>query len=441
VSRPRVAVVGGGLAGLVCAAELRERGVDAVVYEARDRPGGVVHTLSEAGYQIEWGPQTFLWEAGSPLDRWIQRLGLSVLPPADAARARYVLHKGRLLNLPRDLLKLLGPWGLARAGSEAFSRAAVDPSQSVDAFFRRRLGPRIADRVLDAFVGGIWAGDPARLELGSAFPRLVAKVETSRSVLRTFFGGGATRRRTASFAGGMGSLAEALGEHLGDALRLKSPVRALVPPGSDDRWTVCTGDEEHAAQAVVLAVSSAVAGQLVAADDAELAALLAAVPTAPITAVTLGYRNGAFPEGVPEGFGFLAPEAEGCFLLGCLFPSSLFPLTAPTGCTQLRCMVGGRRHPERAGLGAAELVAQCHTALEPLLGVTRAPVTWHVDRHPEGIPQYELGHAERLRAIDERLRALPGLRLTGNSYRGISVPDVVADAERTAIAVAGALTA
>ena len=89
----------------------------------------------------------------------------------------------------------------------------------------------------------------------------------------------------------------------------------------------------------------------------------------------------------------------------------------------------------------AELVAGCHTALEPLLGITRAPVTWRVDRHREGIPQYELGHATRLRAIDERLRGHPGLRLTGNSYRGISVPDVVADAERVAIALAGSLTA
>ncbi|MCA8921809.1 MAG: protoporphyrinogen oxidase [Planctomycetes bacterium] len=442
VSAPRVAVVGGGLAGLVCAAELRDRGVDADVFEATGRAGGVVHTIAEGGYQIEWGPQSFLWEAGSSLDRWIQRLRLGVLPPADAARARYVLKDGRLLNLPRELPKLLGPLGLLRASREALGRARVDPTQSVDAFFRARLGPRVADRLLDAFVTGIWAGDPARLELGSAFPRLTAKVESSRSVLRAFFGGGGARRRTASFVGGMEDLPEALAEHLGPAVKLEHRVQSLLPPGSDDRWVLRTADgEAHVARAVVLATSAHVAGTLLAPHDPALGELLAAQPTAPLATVTLGYRSGAFPEGPPEGFGFLAPEQEQSFVLGCLFPSSLFPLTAPSGCVQLRCMVGGRRHPERVEKGDAELVAGCHTALEPLLGITRAPVTWRVDRHREGIPQYELGHATRLRAIDERLRGHPGLRLTGNSYRGISVPDVVADAERVAIALAGSLTA
>jgi oxygen-dependent protoporphyrinogen oxidase len=302
-------------------------------------------------------------------------------------------------------------WGLVRKGAPA----AED--ESVERYARRRFGDEAARRMFDPLVSGIFAGDPARLSYASALARF-----------------GKRRGETASFAGGMGALPAALAKALGTALRLGTRVVALARarPGSGadpggGRWSVrLASGEMLGADDVVLTSPAHASADLVAPLDEALGAELRAIRYAPVTAVLLGYDASAFPAGAPRGFGFLAAREEGLPILGCLF------VPAPPGKVALRPMLSGSR---------ADAVEVARRSVEPILGCTGAPEVAEVVRHERAIPQYELEHARRLRTIDARLASLPGLRLSGSAYRGVSVPDVIADGRRVAEEIAAARSA
>lgn len=431
--------MGAGLAGLVAATELRRRGVDVLCFEAAARPGGKVHTVHEDGYQLEWGPQSFLWEEDGALARAIASAGLAgeVLEPHPAARKRYVLWKGRLCRVPSEAWRVLGFSGLLRALWEPLvPRRRRGPPESVEAFVRRRFGRDVARRLFDALASGVFAGDPARLEAHTAFARMTELERDFGSVVRAALGGGFRPRPLRGLRGGLGRLPQALAEGLGDALRLETPVTALRRSGVG--WEVEAGGRAHAAAAVLVTVPADAAAELVRPLDAELAGLLAGIPYAALASVTLAYEPAAFPE-EPEGFGFLVPRGQGD-ILGCLFPSAVFPGVAPEGRLQLRTMLGGRRDPGAVSQSDEALVARARASVEEVLGAGWAPERAWVVRHPRAIPQYELGHGERVRAIEARAAKL-GLWLTGNPYRGVSLGDVARDAEATAEAVAARLGA
>lgn len=442
--RGRVVVCGAGLAGLAAAERLVAAGLDVTVLEASGTPGGRVQTFAEAGYRLEWGPQTFLREAGSPLEGLIERAGLAgeVVEAAAANRRRYVLAGGALRAVPSDVRKVIGVGGVARALGELFVPRASrgGEPESVRDFARRRFGATVADRLVDALVTGIWAGDPARLELRTALPRLAALEDAHRSLVWAMLRGQRASRQPASLRGGLGRLPEALAAGLGERLRLEAPVEVVAgPAGPGEPWRVTAAGEEHAADAVLLALPAWSAAPLLGPVDPDLGRLLGQIPAAPVAVVALGYRAEAFADGPPQAFGFLVPHAEGRDALGVLFPSALFPNAAPPGRVQLRVLAGGRRRPEVLERDDADLVRGLRAEVEPVLGLGGEPELVRVYRHPRAIPQYELGHAARLEAIEARLAGLPGLHLAGSSYRGVSLPDVVADGLRAAGRIAAEL--
>lgn len=444
----RVVVVGGGLAGLVVGRALQAQpALDVTVLETERRPGGKALTeVEQAGggrWLLEWGPQTLLVEPGGALARAIDAAGLrsEVREARAESRRRLVLWEGALRPVPRSLSRIVGIGGALRAFAEPLLGAGPpiggDVDESVLAFATRRFGERVASRLVGAFVTGIFAGDPARLSVRSAFPRLVALEREHGSVVRGAMRGGMAKRDTLTLARGTGSLTDGLARALGPSLRLGTPVTELARTGAS--WRVETPKGALPADAVVLAAPAYAASYLLGPTDPALAAALAAIPYVPVAAVCLGYREEAFAKGAPQGFGFLVPRGQ-ARVLGCLFPTSIAACASPPGHVQLRVLVGGALDPEGAALPEAELVALCRREVEPLVGAGEAPVLTRVFRHARAIPQYELGHADRLAAIEAARAALPGLFLAGNAYRGVALGDVAEDAERVAAEVLRGLT-
>jgi protoporphyrinogen/coproporphyrinogen III oxidase len=434
-SPPRTLVVGAGPGGLAAATALARADLPLTVLEAQDRAGGWCRTRRVEGYSFEVGPQTWRAPIGSPLEQVIRWAGLEaeVRPPRDVAKRRFVLRKGALHAVPRALPSLLGPRPLLRFLCEAIRPGRPRPRETVGAFLRRRFGPGITP-FGDAFVSGVFAGDPERLELASAFPSLARAEEVFGSVIRAARSGGFPPREIAGLRGGLGTLSEALAEDLGPLLRCGQRVHGLLPSslrksaGDVLPWQAFAGEARFEAERLVLGLPAYAAAELLAPHDPHLGGLLRGIPYADVAVVSLGFDAGAFPEGPPEGFGFLVPRSEGRRILGCIYASSLFADLAPAGKVSLRVLLGGARDPGAVDLSEAELLETALRELGQILGLKPTPEVHDVLRLRRAIPQYLPGHAARVQAIEEALRQHPGLVLVGNAYRGVSLPDTIADA-------------
>jgi oxygen-dependent protoporphyrinogen oxidase len=232
----------------------------------------------------------------------------------------------------------------------------------------------------------------------------------------------------------MGTLVAALGRRLPEgSVRLRAPVTALAHEGGG--WRLKAGGEPLTADALVLAIPAYAAAALLTPVDAPLAETLGTIEYASSAIVSLGYRAGDVP--ALDGFGFVVPAVERCPLLACSYTSRKFAGRAPEGHELLRAFVGGVLRPELAREDTDRLVAIVRTELAALVGITAAPVLARVERHERAMPQYAIGHLERVAAIEARVAALPGLAIAGAAYRGVGVPDCVRSGEAAADAVFG----
>jgi oxygen-dependent protoporphyrinogen oxidase len=301
-------------------------------------------------------------------------------------------------------------------------------------FARRRLGAEILEYAVDPFVAGVYAGDPERISMAAAFPRIHALEQKYGSVIRGQIQAARERRRSAShaaspggsfsFRNGMQTLTDALavavrGIDFGaEVVRLER-----LPEG---RWLL-TGVRDgqpfaRSARHVVLATPAFVSARLVRELAPAAAQALLAIPYAPLAIVASAYRRGDI-EHTLAGFGFLVPKREQRGILGTLFSSSMFEGRAPPDTVLLTSFVGGMRHPELAAKSDDEVTAMVHAELQALLGARDNPVWTAVTRWTHAIPQYNLGHRERIRAVAEAERALPGLTFCANYRGGVSVGD------------------
>ncbi|MCB9545832.1 MAG: protoporphyrinogen oxidase [Myxococcales bacterium] len=434
----KIAIIGAGISGLSAAFRLRGAGHDVVVLEAAARAGGKIHSERDEGFLVEHAANgvldkradvfTLARDAGIPEDHFC--------PAADAAKRRYLFLDGALKPLPASppaFLKsdLMTLGGRLRALAEPFIRARREgPEESVHAFFARRLGPQAADTLADPFVTGIYAGDAEKLSVDAALPALPALERQYGSLFKGMMksrkeGGGPGGKLT-SFSGGMGELVETLAARLGDAVHLGRPVTGLRARGAG--WTVeAGGGDALDVDAVVFATPAFTTGALLSPLAPAAAAPLAAIPYAPVAVVGLGYRADQLPRPL-DGFGFLVPKKAGRQVLGVLWPSTIFPGRAPEGHVLLRVIIGGARDPALVGLDDAALLALALAEVGITLGgPVPAPVFHRIIRWDAGIPQYTLGHLERVRAAEAALPA--GLFLAGNGVHGVSVADCVARAD------------
>ena len=449
----RVAVIGAGIAGLAAGWELLRRGVENVrVFEAALRPGGVIQSEARDGVCFEGGPDSFLTAkpAATELCRALG-LGDALVGCAAAQPRSWILHRQRLEPLPEGWQFLAaaraGPvlrtrllswpaklhlaWELAAPAALASGDASVADS------VRARFGEEVLDTLVTPLLAGVYGGDPEALSFAATLPRfaeLAAKGSIGRALWRQ-----ARRSRNPSSAAkplfvtlrdGMESLPRALAAALGaDRLQCGAAVTAVrARPAGGYELQLAEGAQVTAA-AVIFAAPARVGAAVLRELDGELAALLGAIPYASAATVHLAYSRAP---GLPSGFGFLAPRREGRRLLAATFVHQKFPHRAPPGAALLRFFYGGALDPEALALSDSDLAMLARDEASGILGIGSAPDWVHIHRWPQAMPQYTVGHAERLARIEDRRARYPGLALAGAAYRGIGVPDAIASGQAAA---------
>ena len=444
-------VVGGGISGLACAYALRKRGIAAQLLEATERTGGVIRSERRDGFLLEFGPQSF---AGTPTLRGLCfDLGIgSDLIQAPRKAPRYISIGGALQRVPLNPFSLLTSsllsantkWTIAR---DAFAKTQPpDQDESVADFVRRKFTNELLDRLVGPFVSGIYAGDPEKLSLRATFPQLYEAEKSAGSVIRGLLvrgkSGNQRRDRPAllSFRKGNDTLVRALEAKLGAALCLGTEVTAiqLRSEGNARNFLVTVRRDNQRqsilAERVILATPADVTGRLLGQMSSEIEPLLTSIPYAPVAVVSLSYRRGDVGRPL-NGFGFLVPRSEGLRVLGTVWNSSLFPGRAQQGYVLLTSFLGGATDPQAVSLSQENLVALVHREIGPLLSIREKPLMSSVQVHERALPQFNLGHTERLAAIEKLALAIPNLRLIGNYLRGPSVGACVDQALAAAAAI------
>jgi len=457
-------VLGGGVSGLAVAFEAQRRQPTwkVLVLERDAEPGGTMRSERVEGTLCEWGPNGFLTNVPHTWDL-AKRLGVGerLLPAADTAEDRF-LYVGSTLRpvpmTPAAFLRsdLLSPRGRARVLLEPFQkRGRAGVEDTVATFAARRLGKEAADVLIDPMVSGIYAGDPSRLCLRSVFPKMAAMEREHGSLVKAMIalrreqrrrgetntGGGPAGPggRLTSFDEGMEVLIRALARALGPSLRTGVCAVSAAPAGDGFAVEAEAGGRTVAlsAKRVVCALPAYGAKTVLEKALPRTARELGGIPYAGITVVTLMYAREQIAHPL-EGFGFLVPYGQGARMLGAIWTGSIFPTHVSPGTVMLRVMVGGARDPEASMLPEGKTVDWVHAELARILGgIEGMPRTVRLYRHPRGIPQYVLGHPERLAALDRELASVPGLHLAGNAYRGIGVNDCVREAVELAERLCG----
>jgi oxygen-dependent protoporphyrinogen oxidase len=449
VERVDVAVVGAGISGLATAFHLQRRGHAVRVFEAAPRAGGVIGSLRRDGVLYETGPNSAL-DTTPLIGELLGAAGIGAerLNASAAAAKRYVVCGGRLVPLPTSAGALLATSLFSLRAKLALARepfvapAPPDREETVAAFVRRRLGAEFLDYAIEPFVAGIYAGDPEQLSLQAAFPRLHALEQRYRSLIRGQLLGARERARAGergknaassfSFRSGMQTLPDALARQLRG---LETAVRVVrLARAADGAFEVAAeGRATVRAQAVVLAVPADAAAGLARPLAPAAAQALDEIPYSPIAVVASAYRRAEVKHAL-DAFGFLAPRKEGRAILGTLFSSSMFEGRAPAGTVLLTTFAGGARSPTLARSSPDEIAAGVEEDLAALLGAA-SPAWCDVVRWPRAIPQYTLGHLERIAALERTEAAVPGLFFRSSYRGGVSVGDCIKAAHETAAAV------
>ncbi|MCG3201272.1 MAG: Protoporphyrinogen oxidase [Gammaproteobacteria bacterium] len=446
-----VAVIGGGVSGLATACELQRRGHRVAVLEREVRVGGKAQSQRIGGYLMERGP-TAVSAASATANGWSEALGLDGqrLDLGPGVRQRYLLANGALVGIPphafgflvRRYLSVPGRLRMLAEVLPAWGRSRAD--ESVTGFFQRRFGREFLERVIEPLVGGMFAGDPDRMAMHAAYPALVGMERRHGSVIRGLMrsrlgGGRMPGRRLCSWHDGVGALPRALAIRLGPCVRTGVTVRTIRGRGPEGFRVDTAGGGVVDASAVVVATPPHAAAALLermAPLAAEAAALIEAPPLA---VVFLGYRRSQVAHPL-DGIGCLHARTEGRVLSGVLFSSTMFQGRAPGAEVALTGYVGGARAPELARLPAEDLLAMVRSEVADLLGITGPPLLTRVCHWRHGLPQYNIGHDNRIAALRAAEGALPGLFVTGNYFHGISVASCLDEATRTAGRVEAFLT-
>jgi protoporphyrinogen/coproporphyrinogen III oxidase len=434
-------VIGGGISGLVCAYALRKARLDALLVEMTGSPGGAIRTEQRDGYLLELGPQSF---SGTALMLALfDELGIrDQVVQAPAGAPRYVLINGTLQKVPLSPPAFLTSGFVGLGTKFALLRDIIGKSvppekdESIADFIRRKFSAEMLDRLVGPFVSGVYAGDPEKLSLRSAFPMLYEAEKRKGSIVRGLLsktkanrGPNQPRKRPTllSFKNGTQTFTDALATKLGDRFSPNTVVRMIAVdrsgPSPTFQATIRTGAEQHQvlADQIVVATPTTVAEVLLRGIEPLIANRLAEIEYAPIAVVSLAYSKQDIGDPL-HGFGFLVPRSARIKTLGTVWNTSLFPNRAPEGQALLTSFIGGAVNPDSFKLPAPDdLVELVHNEIAPLLKITAKPVFSNIAIYPKALPQYNLGHSARLAAIDEARKNRSNLHLVGNYLRGPSI--------------------
>ena len=464
----RVVVVGGGIAGLAAAHRLTELqnenalDLEIALLEGSTRLGGAIATERVGDFLVEAGPDSFITEKPWAL-RLCERLGLAarLVATQSAYQKIYVVHRGKLQALPEGFF-LLAPtrfWPFVRtplfsltgklrmAAEILLPRGATAGDESLGSFVRRRFGVEALERIAQPLIGGIYASDPDQLSLGATMPRFKEMERRRRSVtLAMVFeqkrrsrssesGSGARWSLFVTLAGGMQELVDTVANRLpAVSIRLNTPVIRLIRHQNQKLWVITAGDKRFEADGVVLATPSYKAGDILEPIAPGAADELKKISYASTATVSLAYHKAAFPRSL-DSFGFVVPAVEQRKIMACTFSSLKYPGRAPDGHVLLRAFVGGSLQPELFQDDDPTMEKNVRDELSRLLGVKAQPLFSRIWRYPDSMPQYHVGHQERIRNIEAAIGTLPGLTLAGSAYHGVGISDCVRTGEEAAVRI------
>ena len=466
----RIAIIGGGIAGLAAAYELEKaRGagsdVSYTLFEARERLGGSLSSEIVDGAVIERGPDSFLTEkpAAAELCRELG-LGDALLPSNDANRKTYIVVRNKLVALPDGLMFLvptkLVPTALTplfsfstkvRMGLELLHppRPSGLADESVSDLVKRHYGTEAVNRLADPLLSGIYGGDATQLSARTVLPRLVEMETQYGSLTRGMLAGHRKMREMAKAAhsngngssapraprpiftalrGGMQQLVDALTSKLNPAsIRVSTPVSGIKR--NVNGWTIEAAGDSERYDAVIFASPAWAVGALLAPIDPILGDDLSTIPYSSSITVNLVYDESKLGS-LPEGFGFLVPAVEGRAMLACTFVQRKFLGRTPPGKVVFRAFLGGIRNEFLMQEPDEALIAVVRRELSEILGdrvISRnaEPEYTQVTRWRRAMAQYSVGHQDRMKRVAEHVAALAGLRLAGNAYDGIGIPDCI----------------
>jgi protoporphyrinogen/coproporphyrinogen III oxidase len=459
LNRDRVVIVGAGLTGLSAAYRLVSRGsanrrpIEVVVLEAKDRVGGAVWTNRIDGFTIEGGADSFITNKPFALDL-ARDLGLGdqIIGTDDRHRRSFVVRGGKLLPVPEGFVLMAPGRLLPMLTSPILSvrgklrmlmdlvlpRKSDDSDESLASFVRRRLGRETLDRLVQPLVGGIYTANPSELSLKATLPQFPAMEREHRSLILAAIrqsrhakasnreASGARYSLFASFAEGMDTLPNALAAALPPrTIRTNTAVRRIIRPDPGKPWRVELLDGPPIeAGGVVLTTEAHASARLIDGFDPELALQLRSIPYASSAIVTVAYRRDQVSHPL-NGFGAVVPSIERRSILAMSFLSVKFPRRAPEGTVLIRVFVGGATQPALFDLEDDELKTLVRGELAGLLGVSGEPLLIEVARHPRAMPQYTLGHLDRVASIRQQASRHSRLILAGNAFGGVGIPDCV----------------
>lgn len=443
-----VAVIGGGVSGLTAAYELAKAGIACTLIDANAVLGGVIRTEHAGGCLIEAGPDSFLAQKPWALEL-IEELGLGdqVIASNDERRRTFVLRGGRLIQIP-DGLQFMAPTRMApvlrspllsvgakaRMAAELLRRPSggARPDRSVAEFVTDHYGSEVNEYLAQPMLAGVYGAEPEVLSVNAVLPRFVELESRYGSLSRGLIAGMKKARPAKgprpslflSLRGGMQTLTDALAARTaGKAQHVRG--RALALTRANGGWAVQLEDGASLrCDAVILALPAYESARLLAPIDAEIVEPLRSIPYGSSITVGLVYQRPAFQHPL-NGFGFLVPRAEGRLLAACTWVGTKFDGRAPQDRPLLRAFLSGSKAQERLGRTPDELAAEVDAELKQLMRYTADPVEWRTAAWDRAMAQYPVGHAKIVAQIRARETAIPGLRLIGNAYEGIGIPDCI----------------
>jgi oxygen-dependent protoporphyrinogen oxidase len=445
------------MSGLTAAYELRRRStedhpLEVTVLEASGRAGGKVHTIDLDGLPVEAGADSFVVRKPWAV-QLCAALGLEDRVVVPGAMGAFVWHRGRLVafperapfGIPSDVGDLLR-WQALSRGPKLRAlldlvkpRSKVPGDRSMAAFLRGRLGEEASRVMVEPLLAGLFAGDPGRLSILATFPELASwerdqgsLLRGSRMVQRTLREEAGRQPIFASVWGGLSVLVEQLVEAVGEGnVRLDRPVATVRRDGRVLR--IDPGDDLGDVDALVLATPAFEAARLLAPLNGEAAAELRAIPYASTAVVVLAYPPGTADD-LPDGTGFVVPRGEAA-ITACTWISRKWPHPAFGDRAVVRCFVGAAGREDALGWSDRTIADRAAEEVGRAVPFSAEPTSWRVVRWPRAMPQYEVGHLDRLERLDRALGATPGVFVTGAAYRGVGIPDCIRQGSETALRV------
>jgi len=446
-----VVVIGAGISGLCVAHWLKQKDISVTLLEKESQPGGTMKTLKENGWLVEMGPNSAL-ETTPLIGELISDLDLKSehVYANESADKRYVVRNGFLHPIPMSFGKFLSTrlWtsgGKLQLLKEPFVGKALK-EESVAEFVRRRLGREFLDYAIDPFVAGVYAGDPDKLSVRTAFPKLYALEEKYGGLVKGMFRSRKERKerkelskdraRLFSFVNGMQILPLRIAAELGESVKFNCTVRSIVPMrnGNNPVYTITYYENDvrktTEADVVVLSSTAYSTANIIQSIDPGMAQTLESIYYPPVAEVFLGFEEKQIGRPL-DGFGYLVPRVEHRNILGTIWSSTLFPYRAPDNHVALTSFVGGARQPELAAGEEEQIINLVIDELKSTMGIEGFPVYTKIIRWEKAIPQYNLGYFKVLNAIDRFEANFRGAFISSNFRGGIAVGDCIMNADKT----------